>query len=888
MLQNSFKHIIIVFISAFIVLLFHSCQPTKPTLIRKAYHNLTSHYNAYFNGNESLKEGITELNKKAEDDYTRILPVFKIGTPENAQSISSYTDKAIKKAATVIQKHSFAPHNKQGKEYCKWIDDTYLLMGKAQFYKQNYSDASESFNYVIKKFNNPIKYEAMLWYVRAKNQKKDYVESQSILAMVESKVDKNMMKNKTERLLQVCYADFFVQRGLFSQAVPYLEKSIRQKEKKKVRSRLTFILAQIKQKDNKLDTASLLYKQVMKMNPPYVMAFNAKINWAKCFDATTQDSKPILKLLEKMLKDSKNREYLDQIYYTIAEIYLKKQDTVKAIENYKLSASSSMNNIKQKTYTYLTLANLFYSQTNYRDAQVYYDSAVPNLPQDYPDYKTIVSRKELLNDLVNYLKVVEFEDSMQVLAKLPEKDRVKAIDKIISAIIKEEQRKQKEEAERQRTLALYQRNQQEINQMAGGSTASWYFYNSSTKSFGYTEFTKRWGKRPLEDLWMLKDKKAVSFDFDETGGENKDSTDIKDSISKVKEKVVENPKDRNYYLKRIPLTQEATEASTKRIMEAMFNAGYLYYEGLKDYSKAVQTFQLYLKRFPDTPYEVRAYYYLYKIYNDTLFNTERKNYYKNLLLSKYPNSDYARVISNPDYFKNLQSQQSKSSVFYKETYLAFTEKKYDVVLKNSDEAFIAYKDDILIPKFELLKALVIGKTNNEEQFKTALQEVIRKYPKSEEKKHAQLLLSSVFKEDTKDSAGIITFKKNIQKPKDLFTYNDSTIHIYVIIADFNKVKIKDLENSISDFNKASFELDNLTTGSLLLDGSHQMITVSNFKSKEKGMIYLNMLNANPDVLLNINPEDYSHFIISTENYTNFFQQKKTKEYLEFFKKFYLN
>ena len=187
-------------------ILFNSCQPTKPTLVRKAYHNLTAHYNAYFNGNESLKEGLIELNKKADDDYTKILPAFKLGTPENAQSIASYTDKAVKKGSIVIQKHSFAIHNKQGKEYCNWIDDSYLLIGKAQFYKRNYTDAAESFNYVIKKFNNPIKYEAMLWYVRTKNQKKDYSESASILAMVESKGNK-------KSIYMVCQNDHLLNPG---------------------------------------------------------------------------------------------------------------------------------------------------------------------------------------------------------------------------------------------------------------------------------------------------------------------------------------------------------------------------------------------------------------------------------------------------------------------------------------------------------------------------------------------------------------------------------------------------------------------------------------------------------------------------------------------------
>ena len=867
---------------------FHSCQPTKPTLVRKAYHNLTAHYNAYFNGNESLKEGLNELNKKADDDYTKILPVFKIGTPENAQSIATYTDKAVKKASIVIQKHSFAIHNKQGKEYCNWIDKSYMLIGKAQFYKRNYTDAAESFNYVIKRFNNPIKYEAMLWYVRTKNQKKDYSESASFLAMVESKEGKKLMDKKTERLVPVYFADYFLQRAEYASAEKYLNKAIESKLQKKIKSRLVFILAQMKQKNNSLDTASILYKKVIKMNPPYVMSFNAKINLAKCFDASNTDSGPILKLLEKMLKDSKNKEYLDQIYFALGDLYYKKQDTIKAIDNYKYCVAASLKNVKLKTIAYLTIADIYYSQFKYLDAQTYYDSAVPNLPQDYPNYNQIVAKKELLNDLVKYLKVVEMEDSMQSLAKLPEKERLKAIDKIISSIIKEEQRKQKEEAQRQQVLALYQRNSQDINQFgnAGGSNSSFYFYNSSTTSFGYAEFVKKWGKRPLEDMWMLKDKKVSEFDFGENKDDKKDSVEVKDSVAT--KPISNNPKDRDYYIKRIPLTPEATEASTQRIMNALYNAGFLYYEGLKDYRKAAQTFEQYVKRFPDTPFEVRSFYYLYKIYKDTLFNKVKSTYYKDQILTKYPNSDYAKIISNPDYFKQLQAQQSKSALLYKETYLTFREGKYAEVIQKSDQAISLYKGDPLISKFELLKALSTGKTSDNETFKLALQDIVKKYPKSEEKNYARMILSSYFKEEATDSAGITVFKKNIQKPpKELFTYNDSLIHIYVLVANINKVKIKDLENAISDFNKNNFELDNLTVSSIVQDEQHQIITVSNFKSKDKGMIYYNSITSDRETLLNMSDNDFTHFIISTDNYSNFLNKKKTAEYLDFFKKNYL-
>ena len=109
--------------------MFFSCSTKKKTWFHRTYHNTTAKYNGYFNGKESLKIGLRKIQEH-KDDYTQILPIYPTGDLKGLKKTHSHMDKAIRKASIVIQKHSIKI---KGKEYCKWIDDNYLLLGMAIF-----------------------------------------------------------------------------------------------------------------------------------------------------------------------------------------------------------------------------------------------------------------------------------------------------------------------------------------------------------------------------------------------------------------------------------------------------------------------------------------------------------------------------------------------------------------------------------------------------------------------------------------------------------------------------------------------------------------------------------------------------------------------------------
>lgn len=833
---------------------------------------MTARYNAYFNGNESYKTGVVELEKLHVDDYSKILKVFKLGTLENATSLSSYFDKAYTKSSTVISRHSIFIKKK---EHVRWIPEAYLLIGKSYFYKQEYKLASETFDYIIKTYPEyPTKYSAMLWQARTFCEQKKYDKAESMLDQVQNKIDKNkkLLPKQALKDFPIIYADFHLKQENTESAIEYLIVAIDKNKKKSVRTRLRFILAQVYQDMGKVAAASKLYDKVIKMNPPYEMAFNAKINKAMCYDANSGDSKDIKKLLYKLAKDTKNKDYLDQIYYALAEICMKESDTLCAIDNYKLSATKSVTNNNQKAKSYLKLAKLYFAMPKYELAEMYYDSTMTVLPKDYPDYDKIKSLASILKDLVTNLKIVDLQDSLQNLSKMTASERNKIIDGIITNVIKEEQKKQEEE---------YQKQQNIYNAAANTITttnASWYFYNTTAVNFGKTEFIKKWGSRKLEDLWRLSNK-ALESDFGTT--ENLGDSSLTDSAKAV---TTTNLKDKNYYLKSIPVTANDLRKSDSIIAIALYNIGLIYQNDLKDAPKAIESYESLIKRFPvNNTYLMKSYYQLYLVY-DNLNEDTKRDFYKNLICTKEPESDYCNIIKNPNYKKITSENKDIASTLYKETYTAYKAGKWDSVMTKSNRAIALFGSDTsLVPKFMYMKALAYGKSKDSLHLVTTLQSVIEKYPTSTVKPKAQDLLDfwtgKITAKVVKDS----TLASNKG-----YVYDENAIHIYVVVVTISKgTKISDIKNTISDFNTKNFSLAGLTISNVFVDNTHQLITVINFPDKGKGMQYYNLIKTDNTVFAKLKPGDYKQFIISVDNYSTMYKAKDMDNYYQFFAKHYL-
>ena len=829
----------------------------------------------FWNGRESYREGVTQLQQSVKDNYNKILPVFNYGTESDAQGMNPFMDRAIEKASVNIQRHSMYFNRK---EYVVWIDDSYMLIGLGYFYKQEYSKARRTFEFIINEYkDNEIKYEAMLWLGNSYNQMGKYKRARSVLDNLENELDKNpKVSNKVVKMLPLVKADLYILQEKYEQAKEPLIDALYLRQKKNVDARVRFILAQIFQQEEEFYKASEYYRQVIKKNPPYAMAFNAAINLAGSYDTRYGDnSKDIVKQLNKMLKEDKNIEYQDQIYFALADIAFKEKNDTLAIQHLAKSVATSKSNNFQKATSALKLAQIYFFVPEYELAQAYYDTAIQVLPEDFPDYKNIKGLSLYLTDLVNNLITIELQDSLQHLAIMSEDERNGIIDQIIEETIKEEER-QKELDE----LKLLAGNTSAVptNAMSGTSGGEWYFYNNTAKSYGLTEFRKKWGARKLEDNWRLSNKKAV---FDPS---QEDQITQLDSISGDSTIFVsKDPHTREYYLKDIPFTEAQLVVSDSLIEEALYNLGFIYKDKLIDSPKAIESFESLLDRFPMNKNKLQVYYQLFRLYtNDE--NLEKAEIYKNLIIDQYPESDYAKLLLDPDYYKELEARRNLAQTLYDETYEHYEAERYYTVYSNSSRALTEFEEPPeILAKFEYLRAISLGKIEVVDSLQVALEKLVMKYPDSEVTPLAQNILD--YLKDPSDTT------KTTKEPEEfidvsIYEFNPGSKQIFALIVPDNKININALKVRISDFDKKYYSLLNLSITNILLDASTHFIMVGNFNTIDEAMDYYNAIITNEYVYANLTEDDYDGFVIAQENYPIFYKDKDLKKYLTFFRQNY--
>jgi len=826
-----------------------------------------------------------QLENSHKDRFDIILPPFIYSNEETATSIFPQLDRAYEKGSKVITKHSIMI---KGVEHNKWIDDTYLLIGMSHFYKADYLKALEAFDYIVKQFkDSPIKYQAMLWMARTYIQMENYERAQFTLDYIkENGLKKLTKKNKlslhktnenkrVKRNFYAVYADWYIRQGNYQPAIQLMENAISLAKKKKQKRRYVYILGQLNQKLDKLAFANHKYKWVLKMNPPYDMAFNAKMNIAQCFNPNdANESKKVKKLFLKMTKDVKNKEYLDQIYYALAQIAFKESDSTNGIDYLKLSIENSKENKAQKATSCLQLAEIYFNKRSYEDAQTYYDSTMIFLPTDHPDYEKIANKHSVLSDLVINLKTVYTEDSIQKIAKMDESQRNKVISKIIENIIIEENRKKQEELAQQQKKLQALANQQSLNSQNAGQ---WYFYNTNAVGAGYNEFVAKWGERKLEDNWRISNK-GLTTDFSDN---NETDTAQTNTLSDKK-----NPE---IYISKLPLTEEKIEISNQKIINALYALGTIYKEGLEDNKKSIASYEELIDRFPENKYKLNVYYLLYRLYKEEK-NVRKSDYYKNIILDKYPDTDYANIIRNPDYDASKNSVDKTILNIYDETYSNYKNGNFDNVIDNSKNIISKYPNSKYISHFKyLLFASQFAKNKDTVSLKAELNQLIN-LPITDNniRKASNELLTLL-----ENKAEITKYEKQNKKENEdtitgrIYFISDKSIHFAIMVFNAIDINVENVKNSLSDFNSTYFSLDNLSISNIFLDDKRQMFTVINFNNKESALKYFNALKQKWDFLQNIETNDYHIFVISSDNYKTFYKRKNIEEHFFFFEKNYL-
>lgn len=868
MKKSSLIIILIIFASA-----YSGCKSSKKnTFIKRTYHNVTAHYNGYFNAKLRIDNAERQQEKAFQDKFEEILPIFKLEKPsatggKNANSGNQALDEAIKKASIVIQRH----------EISKWIDDCYFEIGRAHFYKKDYFTAAETFQFIAGKYKNTEPGNlSYIWLIKSYVILKKYQQAESVIniAIASESFPKKFLP---ELFASITY--YYIERKNYTKAIEYLEKNIPLENRKSKIARHTYILAQLYEKVSEPSKAALNYQKVVKLNPAYDMMFNARINAARLAQTQTAASrKNMEKELLKMLKDDKNIEFKDQIYYGLGLIYEKEKDEKKTIEAFRKSADYNTSNLGQKGKTYLKLATIYYNKKSYESAQMYYDSAYTFLPKSHEEYDVVVERKNSLLKLVNNLKIINREDSLMRLSKMPEKQRIEFVEKLVKKEI--EEKKKKEEEEKRLAEAA-------LNNMAGttgsennannptpskpGAATTWYFYNVQARGLGANEFTRKYGKRILEDDWRRSNKESISNLF--ANKEETNEQEVEDPKDPSK-KMNEEEKLKKKYLSDIPTTLEATNASTDKIVRAYYNIGQFYREDIIDLKESTKSYENAILRFPGNKLEPEIYFNLYRI-NLQLNNQKQSDYYKNLLLSKYPNTVLAKVVLDPSYTSEAKALDKAAQLFYDNLYTAYKDGNYQSVIIAKSRIDSVYSLTSIAPRYAYLYALAQSKLYGNDALEKNLIEVINKYPASDAASAARENLKKL--NDLKNPE----LAKTKAKAEEIYVVEKKAKY-HVMISTNIKANLKQSIQNLAKFNNTQFALLNLNLNNELVGSTEQIITVYTFEDFAKAKEYVNLLTKTEADLIQFNKEPYFISIISETNLKTLKKNKSIKEYITFY------
>ncbi|MFZ9846780.1 MAG: tetratricopeptide repeat protein [Flavobacteriales bacterium] len=841
------------------ILFLASCSKERNSLVNKGYHALTTRYNVFFNGNEKLKESEQKLYTGTVDEYQNIISVFPDGDESSSKEVASLLDISIQKASKGIDRHSMRfklKNKKDGKteerEVNPFIDDCYLLLGKSYFYKREFSNAANTFEYIAKEYDKKkIKYDALIWLMRAYVADEKYEEARKIIDKLDN--DTEVPKKKKGYYL-VAKAQYFIKTNDNKEAIKALNEALTFKAKKKLKTRWYYVLAQLQTREGNKTEAIAAYKKVTSGVSNYDMQFSAVIEMTKAQSAGNK-SDDFARSLLKMAKEEKNKEYLDQIYYTVAQIYHQNGDEVKATEYYLLAANKSVKNRKQKALAFLAVAEINFKKSDYLGAASYYDSSLTVMPAEDALYEPTEIKKNNLKDLVVQIEIINTQDSLLTLAKMPEEARLKKIDKTIARFIEEED--QRKEQELLNADAATKQN----NTLQSDQSGKWYFYNPSLVSAGKAKFAALWGQRKLEDNWRRKNKSSAAFGAEE-----------ETTVATIAEATADAKRTREYYLKDIPKTEKEIAASEEKLGDAYFTLGTLYKDKMEDDKSSIVTFEEMNSKLPNNKNELKSYYLLYRM-NLSTGNTSRANYYKNLIETKYPSSEYLRLINNPNAAKEDEEKEKALSAQYEHLFNEYKKGNYALVKEQTASLINENPKGAITPQLALLNAFSVGKTSGPAAFTEALTKVKANYPGSD----AATSANDILNKDDQKSALVVEEKKEGFEVKEEAFY-------FVLIVNEKDNNIADLQKSLSDFSTKYYGADKLQMQTVIWSESEKVIIVKSFAKANKAIDFYSTI---PEKVFSKYPNaGNKYFPISVSNYAKLFKDKNVEEYKVFFENSY--
>ena len=836
MIINIYKNIGYLII---IILLLFSCK----SVVKQFYEDSTARFNSYFIANENIKKVQNIIYDAYKWNYDEIIPIISPLDSNNISQYSDLTNNAIEKASLLIQRH---PES-------SLVMDSYILIGLSRLYNFEFKNAEITFKYVNTKSKN-IKTStlALIYLMRSYFENNKIQESLEVYNYLR-KVEMNK-KNKISFHLNAAF--IFQNIKNYDEVIKNLNLIEEEVTNKNQQSKILFLIGQIYQEKGFKNEAYKYYRKCLKNNPSFELEFYTKLNLAKVTELTnSNDIKKIYKYFNKLLRDKKNENYLDKIFFEIGEFEYNQNKIDLAIINYNKSLKSNESSSDQKYLNYKKLAEIYYNDfREYEISKLYYDSTLNNTNRENKEYKNLNERREILLGLVENLKLIEENDSLIQLSLLDRKEINKIVDNYISRLKKEEKKREKLDEN-----FSFNDNQQEIID-ENLSKNTWYFYNDVVMTRGRDEFKRIWGNRKLTDNWRIS-RKIKLIEMEETNIKNDESP-----ISVSSKENNSNEINRENLFKKIPFEETEKNNLKKQIEIAYFKVGKIYIQQLNEFQLGKNYFDKLLIEFNKSEYIPEVLYLLYLTTKEDENNIA--DIYKEKLLNDFPNNLFTKLIINPNYEQDQFAENTFLIGEYNSLFKKYENKDYDFVITKSNSIISNYSKNSLHEKFILLKALANGELHGNFIFQLNIKKILNNVTNNDIIQFSKELLKSS-EEVNRDYifSGIPEFNQHNNEEKFYL--------VFVVNKDDNLV------------SKISNEINNM-----IKDKNFNLYFINRFKyTKNETLIVVSNLNYEKyNILINDFELRYkekipilSKFVIAESNMKILFETKSHFEYLNFIK-----
>jgi tetratricopeptide (TPR) repeat protein len=786
----------------------------KFTIPRRFIQNTVSHYNYYFNANNKINSVIERARLSNKDDYSLLLPYYSFSL-NNTAAQKNELDSVIYKATAGVLLHDLRSD---------WVDNLYLLIGKAYYLKKDFDSASMTFQFINynlfprkkksqddqlivgsndngnnnglsissrekrgiidKAFTRPpSRNDALVWQIRSLIEMNEFSDAAGLINTLQNDPQ---FPERLHPALEEVEGYWFFKQKMYDSAVTHIQKSLPNSIDLQDKARREYLLAQLYEMNHIQDTSSEYYERAIRHTTDPLMDIYANLNMAKMRKSSDPAGidNSIGRLLRMARKD-KFDLYRDIIFYSAAQLALEKPDTTAAVAFFKKSVFYNQDNISNKNKAFLTLAEICYQQKNYKQAYAFYDS-LQTSDSTLSDLATILARRSALRKVVKNIYVIEREDSLQSIAALSNIERDGLLKKLSKRLQKERGIKDEGGDYTNSAADFFNTKNQSSDIFANNETkGDWYFYNTAVKSSGFKEFKSVWGKRQNEDNWRRgsnvnqnmsrpdSDQNNPGFAMNNADPLSAVAGGNNGTTAETGEVPYQTDISFSGLLKNVPMTKPMLDSSNAKIATSLFQLGKDYQDLLEDYHAAIDDYLQSLKRFPDSLYHGELYLNLSYCYRK-IGNLAQADYYKNRLLSQFAGSKFTQYALHPESFKPSRSDTAATKR-YDNIYNLFIEGKFDEALKEKQLADSSFGNSYWTPQLLYIQSVYYVRQRQDSAATNILNQIILQFPKSPMRQKAATMISVLDRRDSIEH--YLTNLKVVRKSEDssIVVFDDTRV-----------------------------------------------------------------------------------------------------------------